>query len=113
MFYNFSIQLNCVVYNMLLLAISSEQTKDEDQLKVQTIEYNNTVKHLECLVTKGKRLLTLMQICRKYETQEEKVIPFVCCTEVELTSSSQQVSALPYLDAIQVDSTFINTWRKS
>ncbi|XP_025154550.1 dynein regulatory complex subunit 2 [Harpegnathos saltator] len=71
----------------------SEQTKDQDQLKILTIEYNKTIKHLERLVPKGKRLLTLMQICRKYETEKEKVIPFDYCMEVKnsLIPSSQQI----------------------
>ncbi|EFN82847.1 Coiled-coil domain-containing protein 65 [Harpegnathos saltator] len=78
----------------------SEQTKDQDQLKILTIEYNKTIKHLERLVPKGKRLLTLMQICRKYETEKEKVIPFDYCMEVKnsLIPSSQQVSVLSNLD---------------
>lgn len=101
-----------VVYNTLLsitinykrfhikIQNNSEQIKDQDQLKILTIEYNKTIKHLERLVIKGQRLLTLMQICRKYETQEEKVVPFVYCTKVEnsLTSSSQQASILSNLD---------------
>ncbi|XP_032674915.1 dynein regulatory complex subunit 2-like [Odontomachus brunneus] len=81
-------------YSTMKNRLLSEQTKDQDQLKILTIEYNKAIKHLKRLVTKGQQLLTLMQICRKYETQEEKVIPFVYCTEIEnsLTPSSQQVS---------------------
>lgn len=75
-----------------------------------TVEYNKIIKHLERLVTKGKRLLTLMQICRKYETQEEKIIPFAYSVEVE--NSSRKVSVLSDLDR-QVISTFQNTRQKS
>lgn len=76
--------------------IISEQTKDQDQLKILSIEYNKTIKHLEDLVTKGKRLLALMQICNKYETQREKVIPFVSHMKLEnsLPPSSCQISTI-------------------
>ncbi|XP_011336186.3 dynein regulatory complex subunit 2 [Ooceraea biroi] len=61
----------------------SEQTKDKDQLRTLSVEYNKTVKHLERLVTKGKRLLTLMEICRKYESHDEKVFLVTDCTRLE------------------------------
>lgn len=48
-----------------------------------SIEYNKTIKHLKDLATKGKRLLALMQICSKYETQREKIIPFPGHTKLE------------------------------
>lgn len=64
----------------------SEQTKDKDQLKILTIEYNKTIKHLKDLATKGKRLLVLMQICSKYETQREKIILFAGHTKLENSS---------------------------
>ncbi|KYQ60020.1 Coiled-coil domain-containing protein 65 [Trachymyrmex zeteki] len=79
-----------VVKNRLL----SEQTKDKNQLKISSIKYNKIIKHLEFLVIKGKRLLTLMQICRKYETQNEKIIPFVNHTENSQMLSSYQIIAL-------------------
>ncbi|XP_025074935.1 dynein regulatory complex subunit 2-like [Pogonomyrmex barbatus] len=79
------------VKNNLLL----ELTKDKNQLKTMSIEYNKTIKHLESLVTKGKQLFALMHICRKYDMQNEKEIPFVDCTEEKSSStlSSHQVSA--------------------
>lgn len=78
--------------------------KDKNQLKVLSIEYNKTIKHLERLVVKGQRLLTLMQICRKYETQNEKVIPFVSHTELE---SSSQIHALSDWDVSRQVYTYI------
>ncbi|XP_067210933.1 dynein regulatory complex subunit 2-like [Linepithema humile] len=72
-----------------------EQAKDKEQLKILSIEYNKTIKHLERLVNKGKRLLTLMQICRKYETQYEKILPFVESAEDSTTSTSHQNATPP------------------
>lgn len=71
----------------------SEQMKDKNQLKVLSVEYNKTIKNLLRLVIKNKQLLTLMQICRKYETQYEKVLPFPDHAEPENSQilSSHQI----------------------
>jgi len=58
------------------------------------IKYNKAIKYLEHLVNKGKRLLTLMQICRKYEMQNEKVIPFVRESKSSQILSLHQIFAL-------------------
>lgn len=88
----------------------SEQTKDEDQLKILSIEYNKIIKHLEHLVTKGTQLLMLMQICRKYETQREKIIPFAGHTEPENSlTSMHRISALPIIEDFQ---DLTNFWRR-
>ncbi|KAG5332170.1 DRC2 protein, partial [Acromyrmex heyeri] len=81
--YDFFQKASSIFKNRLL----SEQTKDKNQLKILSIKCNKMIKHLEFLVIKGKRLLTLMQICRKYEIQNEKIIPLVNHTE-----SSQMLS---------------------
>ncbi|XP_046424726.1 dynein regulatory complex subunit 2-like [Neodiprion fabricii] len=54
----------------------SEQTADREALKIITAEFNATSTHLKRILTKGENLLSLVQICRKYETPEEIVLPF-------------------------------------
>lgn len=76
----------------------SEQTKDTDQLKTLSIEYNKTIKHLKDLATKAKRLLVLMQICSKYETQREKINLFVGQTKLENSSSPLSDQTVPDWD---------------
>lgn len=49
---------------------------DKNQLKLMTTEYNKTIHQLNKLVKMVENILTMAQICRKYETQNEKVIPF-------------------------------------
>ncbi|XP_066131975.1 dynein regulatory complex subunit 2-like isoform X1 [Saccopteryx bilineata] len=41
-----------------------------------TLESDATLKALRKTVDKGERILTLAEICRKFETEEEKVLPF-------------------------------------
>lgn len=40
-------------------------------------EYNCGVKHMRGLLIKAERILGYMQICRKYETQDEKILPMI------------------------------------
>ncbi|XP_011883548.1 PREDICTED: coiled-coil domain-containing protein 65-like [Vollenhovia emeryi] len=103
-----------IVKNRLL----SEQMQDKNQLKILSIEYNKTIKYLRCLVAKGKRLLTLMQICRKYETQSEKVIPFadhMAPENVQTPPPHQTFSSLDWSVSCQVAEDFqdlTNFWRR-
>ncbi|XP_007528608.1 dynein regulatory complex subunit 2 [Erinaceus europaeus] len=41
-----------------------------------TLESNTTLKTLREIVEKGEKILKLAEICRKFETEEEKVLPF-------------------------------------
>ncbi|XP_029060305.1 dynein regulatory complex subunit 2 [Monodon monoceros] len=47
----------------------------EDLVKL-TLESNATLKALRKIVDKGEKVLKLAEICRKFETEEEKVLPF-------------------------------------
>ncbi|XP_051163802.1 dynein regulatory complex subunit 2-like [Leptopilina boulardi] len=53
----------------------NEQMTDKKLLKIMTIEYNKTIHHLNKLVKKLENILIVMQICQKYETENEKIIP--------------------------------------
>ncbi|XP_046746448.1 dynein regulatory complex subunit 2-like [Diprion similis] len=54
----------------------SEQTADREALKIITADFNATTTHLKRILSKGENLLSLVQICRKYETPEEVILPF-------------------------------------
>ncbi|XP_006902543.1 PREDICTED: coiled-coil domain-containing protein 65 [Elephantulus edwardii] len=41
-----------------------------------TLESNATLKALKKIVDKGEKILKLAEMCRKYETEQEKVLPF-------------------------------------
>lgn len=60
---------------VIIRLIFSEQRTDKEQLKIVTGEFNATKAQLKRILTKGENLLSLMQICRKYETPEEKILP--------------------------------------
>ncbi|XP_021490577.1 dynein regulatory complex subunit 2 isoform X1 [Meriones unguiculatus] len=48
----------------------------QENLVKLTLESNATLKALKKVVEKGEKVLKLAEICRKFETEEEKVLPF-------------------------------------
>ncbi|XP_054363044.1 dynein regulatory complex subunit 2 isoform X3 [Mirounga angustirostris] len=48
----------------------------QENLVKLTLESNATLKALRRIVDKGEKILKLAEICRKFETEEEKVLPF-------------------------------------
>lgn len=52
------------------------------------VEYNRTTEHLSKLVKKLEHILTLQQICRKFETIDEKIVPFSIPIEIETENLS-------------------------
>ncbi|XP_004692852.1 PREDICTED: coiled-coil domain-containing protein 65 [Condylura cristata] len=48
----------------------------QENLAKLTLESNATLKALKKIVEKGEKILKLAEICRKFETEEEKVLPF-------------------------------------
>ncbi|XP_076768151.1 dynein regulatory complex subunit 2 isoform X2 [Arvicanthis niloticus] len=52
------------------------RTVSQENLVKLTLESNATLKALKKAVEKGEKILKLAEICRKFETEEEKVLPF-------------------------------------
>lgn len=48
----------------------------QENLVKLTLESNAAIKALRKIVDKGEKILKLAEICRKFETEEEKVLPF-------------------------------------
>ncbi|CAL7942793.1 unnamed protein product [Xylocopa violacea] len=59
-----------------------------------SVEYNRTVKHLNELTIKAERILAYMQMCRKYETQDEKILPTIDNNPVQLSLTENQAVSL-------------------
>lgn len=66
--------------------MQAREVSQENLVKL-TLESNATLKALRKIVDKGEKILKLAEICRKYETEEEKVLPFYSST---LTANMQE-----------------------
>ncbi|XP_072540745.1 dynein regulatory complex subunit 2 [Salminus brasiliensis] len=56
--------------------LSVAQAADRRQLANLTVHSDNTTKKLQDIIGKGEKLLRLAEMCRKLETEQEKVLPF-------------------------------------
>lgn len=54
--------------------LRTEVSHDEKQLKLVTDRSNRTIQYLKIVSDKAKQILTLMEISRKFETEEEKIL---------------------------------------
>lgn len=65
-----------LVYNSLKRKLEKDRKRDFDQMRILTINYNSAMQYLEKLKEKGEHILHAAAVCRKLETQEEKIVPF-------------------------------------
>nr|CAD7423068.1 unnamed protein product [Timema monikensis] len=58
--------------------LSKGQELDKEKLTRMTVQSNRVIKRLESVLAKGDQILKLSTLCRKYETEQEKIVPFEC-----------------------------------
>lgn len=63
-------------FNFLKNRLIIDREKDAKKLEHLTVCFNEADVHLEKIRTKGEQILHLGEVCRKLETQEEKITPF-------------------------------------
>ncbi|XP_060774262.1 dynein regulatory complex subunit 2 [Neoarius graeffei] len=56
--------------------LCSAQTAERARLANHTMYSDNTIKKLQGIIEEGEMLLRLADVCRKLETEQEKVLPF-------------------------------------
>lgn len=74
--------------------------RDKKQLSIMSCEYNRCIKRLKQLVAKCERILLFLEACRKYETEDEKVLPFIASSIPVEISASKDASFIPVRDHI-------------
>ncbi|XP_062386488.1 dynein regulatory complex subunit 2-like [Sardina pilchardus] len=68
--------------------LSHARAAERSQLGDLTLHSNTAAKKLQAIITQGEKLLRLAEMCRKLETEEEKVVPFY---ESSLTPQEQSL----------------------
>lgn len=63
-------------FNFLKNRLIIDREKDAKKIEHLTVCFNSTNAHLEKIRTKGEQILHMGEVCRKLETQEEKIAPF-------------------------------------
>lgn len=63
-------------FQQLKSEMNGAREKERSRLTTLTLQSNNAIKKLQQVHKKGDRILKLAEMCRKLETEEEKVLPF-------------------------------------
>ncbi|XP_067932597.1 dynein regulatory complex subunit 2-like [Watersipora subatra] len=87
------------------------------ELMVLTLQSNAAISELKRITTKGERILKLAEMCRKLETEEEKVLPFYASslTEQEQSDVSAVVQEPPTQPLAEVMTDYValeNFWKR-
>lgn len=72
--------------------LTREANQDEANLLTLTCESNRVIKDLERILEKGEKILRLAALCRRLETQEEKVLPFGIPVDIPDSNNEGNVS---------------------
>ncbi|XP_072265454.1 dynein regulatory complex subunit 2 [Pyxicephalus adspersus] len=63
-------------FQKLKQQLNQARAAEHSHLTTLTIQSNATLKELQRVIDKGEQILRLAEMCRKLETEEEKVLPF-------------------------------------
>lgn len=72
--------------------LQTELKLDEKKLAYMTCTSNKTLEHLEIILNKGQQIKSLVEICKKFETEEEKVIRYQILFEEKIYNAEEKES---------------------
>nr|CAI5850600.1 unnamed protein product [Callosobruchus analis] len=70
-------------FNLLKRKLIIDRAVDFQKLQTLTVNFDATKQALEKLQIRGEHILHVAAVCRKLETQEEKILPFPCANNTE------------------------------
>ncbi|PBC25802.1 dynein regulatory complex subunit 2-like [Apis cerana] len=85
--------------------------KDKHRTMTMCKEYNHSVKHMKALMVKAERILAYIQMCRKYETQDEKILPIINSHPMQLSLTDDN-DIIPIQMITKDFEQTINFWRR-
>lgn len=104
-------------FRELKLQMNASREAERKNLTTLTLQSDAAMKALQEKKEKGERILTLAEMCRKLETEEEKVLPFYSCSleeeaEAEAASASAQPPSEALAQVMQEYSSLENFWKR-
>lgn len=67
-------------FQSLKVQLNAQRERQRQMLCRLTVQSNEALKHLRSVAEQGERLLRLAELCRKFECEAEKVLPFSTCS---------------------------------
>ncbi|MBN3275392.1 DRC2 protein, partial [Polyodon spathula] len=81
-------------FHTIKTQMNRARARERGQLAKLTLHSNTAIKKLQQLIEKGEYVLRLTEMCRKLETEEEKVLPFYSSSLSAEEQSQEQAAAL-------------------
>lgn len=82
-------------YDEMKKKFEKNMAKDKENLKIIVLSSEDAAKKLNGILKKGENILHLATICRKLETEEEKVLPFGPRKKVMFQYSETELKTTP------------------
>jgi len=104
-------------FHELKAEMNQVRDKERDKLTKLTLESNAAIKEVKRQKEKGELILRLSEMCRKMETEEEKVLPFYASSLTKDENEDVEAAVLeppsqPLAEAMHEYSSLENFWKR-
>lgn len=89
-------------FNFLKNRLIEDRQTDSQKLQTLVKQFNEIKEHLEKMLTKGEQILNIGAVCRKLETQEEKITPFPDFGVKQEVKTDEEKFPKEYLEELQL-----------
>ena len=106
-----------VCFHQLKDQMNKFREQERSRLTTMTLQSNAAIKELKRKKETGERILKLAEMCRKAETEEEKVLPFYASSldevdQRELFEANQEKPSEPLAELISEYASLENFWKR-
>lgn len=106
-----------VCFHQLKDQMNKFREQERARLTTMTLQSNATIKELKRKKETGERILKLAEMCRKAETEEEKVLPFYASSldevdQQELFEANHEKPSEPLAELISEYASLENFWKR-
>ncbi|XP_048582995.1 dynein regulatory complex subunit 2 [Nematostella vectensis] len=104
-------------FHELKAEMNKMREAERAQLTQLTLQSNAAIKELQRKHEKGERILKLSEMCRKLETEQEKVLPFYASSlgvdeEEDVAAAMQEAPSEPLAEVLHEYSSLENFWKR-
>jgi len=104
-------------FHELKAEMNQVRDKERDKLTKLTLESNAAIKEVKRQKEKGELILRLSEMCRKMETEEEKVLPFYASSltkdeNEDVEAAVMEAPSQPLAEAMHEYSSLENFWKR-
>jgi len=106
-----------VQFHNLKHEMNKQREQERGRLTTLTLQSNKSIKELQRKKEKGEKILKLAEMCRKFETEDEKVLPFYASSlslleKREVDQAIKEPPEQPLAELFQEYTALENFWKR-